>query len=996
MLFDCRLPPGRLLLTLTVWLVAWPALARPQFDLVPFGSDWEWLHPLDGMDPETFDADFAETWHRGPPVYDGPAFEEPAPAILGFGGIAYGSGIVTDIGEPVDGDGNVDPERNHAAYFRRTFVLPADHPADVFAELLADDGAWIYVDGRPGIPVNIRFQGGVVDPDSFYTWNCAAAGVWRTETATRTVYLGRFEPGTHTIGVSVHQNLETSTDLGFDMRIYASEQTETEILPFGSSWEWLHPPGIDPGMADPDFADTWFLGGPEYDGPDFEPAAPGILGFGTIDWSPGVVTDIGFPFSPAENNAVYFRRSFTIPEGIGGTIMAELLADDGAWVYVDRLPPVAVNIRERNGVPDPDSYLTDDCAAGSPADTEVTTRRIILGNFEPGTTHTVGVSVHQSDPFSADLGFDMRIYAGEIDRGVPLTQSGVFTGFQEASPGMTSFFPGDGQSGLSWSAAGGSVQEDPNGGDGNLTFRVSVTDCNPFRTGPVDVSGAATFKVSVKLRAYTLDSSGFDSASDRVRVFVEVSRDGVLFAPVSGGEPVPLTTGALTLPDPILEQFGPGIPGYNPNPAPYVERSVVILNSGYVSARLVIAAATDHPAEILLFDDIRFSLPECRILPEVIGMTRDEGGDADPANDTWTAEIRITNEDPFRSGWISPTDPAHPAGEYGGEPVVFGPYPASGGPVELEFHDAEGGCGTLLQIIPPPAPQRIGVTRFGGVPGPPIRALPGTAWRIDPDVPAIVQTNGRGGRPHVLVSEPVPLQGASGPVTFTMTFTASEDSGVSNFETLDRFRAELILDDGGPGAIMDLTAALDTDGSGYVNGCDDLPDFPYDPFADEFNSARLPAEDPVESTFILTATIPDNVLAVTLRIAGVNDSASERFRITDMELSDRGLPADQDRDGDGATDADEGIAGTDPDDPDSVLRLVLAGPEGSPPVISGRFPSVAGRFYRVYRSGDLQVWTPVTGETLTGTGGELGFSVPAGPARSWFRVMVSRSDGPWP
>ena len=67
-------------------------------DFISFGSDWEWFHSTDATDPSDEDADFETTWYNSD-EYDGPDFEEPAPALFGYGTIGWGA-ITTDIGQP--------------------------------------------------------------------------------------------------------------------------------------------------------------------------------------------------------------------------------------------------------------------------------------------------------------------------------------------------------------------------------------------------------------------------------------------------------------------------------------------------------------------------------------------------------------------------------------------------------------------------------------------------------------------------------------------------------------------------------------------------------------------------------------------------------------------------------------------------------------------------------------------------------------------------------
>ncbi|MEZ5330201.1 MAG: hypothetical protein R3F19_34575 [Verrucomicrobiales bacterium] len=85
-------------------------------DVIPLGSSWEWLHPTDAVDPADDDPDFNETWYSFED-YNGPEFNGPDPAILGYGTIDRGA-ILTNIGQPADGD-------RYTAYFKKKFTLLA-------------------------------------------------------------------------------------------------------------------------------------------------------------------------------------------------------------------------------------------------------------------------------------------------------------------------------------------------------------------------------------------------------------------------------------------------------------------------------------------------------------------------------------------------------------------------------------------------------------------------------------------------------------------------------------------------------------------------------------------------------------------------------------------------------------------------------------------------------------------------------------------------------
>ena len=97
-----------------------------------------------------------------------------------------------------------------------------------------------------------------------------------------------------------------------------------------------------------------------------------------------------------------------------------------------------------------------------------------------------------------------------------------------------------------------------------------------------------------------------------------------------------------------------------------------------------------------------------------------------------------------------------------------------------------------------------------------------------------------------------------------------------------------------------------------------------------------------------------------------------------------------DADGDGASNWHEYIAGTDPTDPKSVLRVSTdqaVAQQGQDCVI--HWPSVAGKHYLIERSPSLYgpVWTPVS--TNTGSGADMEFHDTTGGKIRFYRVHVT-------
>jgi len=177
-------------------------LPGPVENAVEFGAIWNYMHPLNATDPASSDPDFNTTWTQ-PIGYDGPAFNNSGPAILGYGGIGLG-GVVTHIGEPPSGS-------RYTAYFRREFTI-TDDMINAGIEILSDDGGVVYIDGVEVARNNFSLP----RQDTYFEFTNGGGN----ENGTATISIADISAGTHTIAASIHQTGTTSSDIGFDLRLY--------------------------------------------------------------------------------------------------------------------------------------------------------------------------------------------------------------------------------------------------------------------------------------------------------------------------------------------------------------------------------------------------------------------------------------------------------------------------------------------------------------------------------------------------------------------------------------------------------------------------------------------------------------------------------------------------------------------------------------------------------------------------------------------------------
>lgn len=440
-----------------------------------------------------------------------------------------------------------------------------------------------------------------------------------------------------------------------------------------------------------------------------------------------------------------------------------------------------------------------------------------------------------------------------------------------------------------------------------------------------------------------------------------------------------------------------------------------------VSVRLVISGNNDSPNETMIVSEIRIDpAPPSLAVTAPSTIVRHENGPG-LADDTVSFDVTITGTNGGASWNATGATPA--SGAFG--PVRFA-VPAVTSPAVVVVSDAGNAAVSQNLSIVIPARYTIGwhydgttlTDIFSDV-----ATVPAAEWVNDPVLHTLDMS--AGGPSDKIVASDVLNLTATGTVHFSAILRARETSVGSNFETGDRFKAELIIDGGiVPGNVINLVSAWDSgDGAaavgaaggpngppnGYINGYQGIAvapetallDYNANKVRDEFNTRAGGgiAETMINNSFALSAVIPAGANSVQLRIYGAGIASSEFFTVSQTVFST--VPPTADTDGDGITDLNEIVDGTDPHDATSLFHITEVAPHaGNPGSSLASFPTAAGRLYQGYYSSDLATWTrDSTTSAVAGDGGLHVWPLVPGPApgvRRYLKILAGFSAADFP
>ena len=1007
-----------------------PPTLQAQSILLDWDQTWSYMHPTGGALPAGSGATTPHPAGTTPwyapanqfsASYAGPSFATSGagfeagsgPAPIGYGSINYVTtadpapaefaGIATTLTIPDSGS-------RGTAYFRTTFTVPNDGQFYVNPRIryLLDDGGFIYLDGE----IILRVNEVATAVDDYLT---TANGTANTESQIRTADLSlpvgsatganttaataiaanatvlksvpRLSPGVHTLAISVHNAADDSSDLALAVQVQADT---TDCLISANVAVSSRDIKGTPTMPEDDTISTTLTVTPE--------------GTTSSSW---VVT------GPATSSLVGRTGAYNTPVALNNIPISEfvtgsldlILADsaDATCITEARIAPqrfIASNNLLGTSLPlltmgrlDSPGWVFDDANRtltmtnpGGNGERYVVTSQVLNTSGQPdlqfsGNLRIIDTSSGNEidDSFAAYLIFNGNIAnpVNLINRYDLIEVDGILSD-NELAPAegtydliLDSIIP----------ASANSVQ-------------LVIEGINNSDSETFIVSGLSISQAPPELQAYAyptvFDNMGTDSPADD-RFMADL-----VITPVNLGASTGWTSNATPASGSYTTNrvtFGPFEPFTSP-----------------VTVTLADVLDPSKTATVV----ITLDLPAVTITGPA-NVTRIENGPGFD-DDTVTFDLTITGTN-GGPGWTTNFAGISPmAGDFGTTTFTI-PAPLTRG--ALTFTIADVSYATVNQDVTVDVPGRfvLGISDLTGTPtgfNTDLAVNPNIRWVNDPAGNTLTLSTANAAL-SIVQSEVLDLSSV-GEAFFSASLQVLDTSAGSNFETGDRFKAELVYTVAGAATTINLIDPYDVgDGSpsttgttGGVNGAPDgfingysgaagtdledstvyasvAEDYNAHKERDEFNAVMENADANLNNTFTLGATIPAEADDVYLVITGQGLGGSESVVLSNIRFSTNntlgdadsdGIPDDYeaanglnpfnpndrdlDFDGDGQSNLSEYLAGTAANDRNSFLRFLET--NRAPTRFAATWSSVPGKVYLIEYSTNLTDWTAISGD----------------------------------
>ncbi|YCM42058.1 hypothetical protein V2O64_12170 [Verrucomicrobiaceae bacterium 227] len=1040
-----------------------PAQLHAQSTLLDWDHTWNYMHPTAGAlpagsGPTTPHPEGSTPWFASASqfnaTYTGPSFSASGAGFeagsgigpIGYGGINYFTapnpapaeitGTATNLTTPTSGE-------RFTAYFRTTFTVPNDGQFYVTPQIryILDDGGFVYLDGE----AILRINEAATAVDDYLT---PSNGTANTESVIRSADLSlavgattggnsasdpaiagnavilksipRLAPGQHTLAISVHNAGATSSDLLLATQVQA-EVTNCVITATAST------------------TTRDFKGTPADPADDTLSTSVTVTSEGTV----GATWTIA---GPATSALLGRTGAYNTPVTLSNIPVAEFATGSLDLIFADsnnanctstvRLSPQ--RIFASNDLLGTNLPISTVGRLDSPGWTfDETTRIPSLSN--PGGTPAVYALTSQ-----------VISTAGQPDL--------QFSGTLEVTDATSGYEEND--SFVAYLILNGNTASPV-----NLITRHDLITPDGILTGDELAPGAGTFTYtlnhvipasvnSVQLVIEAINNSGNESLSvtglkiAQAPPQIQAYAGPVVFDNMGTANPAddsfsaPLTitpvnlaasTGWTSDSTPAAGLYASGNPvSFGPY-APFVPNRSIVLRDALDSSKSTTV-------------DISLPLPAITTTAPTNIIRIENGPGFDDDTVTFDLEIGGTDGGPSWSSQDSGVTPA--SGEFG---IVTFTVPAPLTPGTLTFDITDVSYRTIAQTVTVDVPGRyaVGLSDLTGVltdVNTDLASSPAAQWINDPSERSLT-INNAGTVLRVVRSETLDLS-AQGEVYFSARLQALDTSTGSNFETGDRFKAELIYTVGGVATTVNLISPWDVGNgaastTGTTTGANGAPDGFLNGYSgavgtdladatiyatgaedynahknrDEFNALNEEAAAQLNNTFPLQATIPANADDVTLVITGQGIGGSESAVVSNVLFSTSDTLGDSDSDGipddyeianglnpfdgadrdldfdhDGYSNLSEYLAGTIANDPTSFLGFseFTIGNDR----FSATWFSVPGRTYIIQSSRNLMDWTslgneiPAAASPATTTSSPLIPTPTPRPARNFFRVLV--------